>query len=79
MATPNAKPTKVVTGEVRLAYANLLTPRAPQPGADPKYSCVLLPKNFSTVAFFKSGRSIPRPESQADICCTLPGFCSPVS
>ena len=43
---------KVVTGEVRLSYCNLLTPRsAPpstpggQPGA-PKYSCVLLiPKN----------------------------------
>ena len=42
MASANAKPTKVVTGEVRLAYANLLTPRAPQPGADEKYSCVLL-------------------------------------
>lgn len=41
MAAPQ-KPTKVVTGEVRLAYANLLTPRASFEGQDPKYSAVLL-------------------------------------
>lgn len=34
--------TKVLTGEVRLSYANLTTPRAAQPGADPKYSVTLL-------------------------------------
>lgn len=37
---------KVTTGEVRLSYCNLITPRSPQEGAAPKYSCVLLiPKN----------------------------------
>ena len=35
-------PTKVLTGEVRISYANLITPRAAQPGADPKYSVTLL-------------------------------------
>ena len=39
MATPE---TKVVTGEVRLAYANLLVPRSPAPNAEPKFSTVLL-------------------------------------
>lgn len=33
---------KVVTGDVRLSYVNLVTPRSPQEGAPPKYSCVLL-------------------------------------
>lgn len=34
-------PTKVLTGEVRLSYANLTAPRAQQ-GGDPKYSVTLL-------------------------------------
>lgn len=34
--------TKVLTGEVRLSYANLSTPRAPQQGGDAKYSVTLL-------------------------------------
>lgn len=34
--------TKVLTGEVRLSYVNLITPRAAQPNADPKYSVTLL-------------------------------------
>lgn len=34
--------TKVLTGEVRLSYANLTTPRAAQPNAEPKYSVTLL-------------------------------------
>lgn len=33
---------KVLTGEVRLSYANLLQPRTPQGGGDPKYSVTLL-------------------------------------
>lgn len=36
----------IVTGKVRLSYANLLEPRAPQGGGDPKYSAtLLLPKS----------------------------------
>lgn len=34
--------TKVLTGEVRLSYVNLTTPRAPQLGGEPKYSVTLL-------------------------------------
>lgn len=34
--------TKVLTGEVRLSYAALTTPRAPQQGGEPKYSVTLL-------------------------------------
>lgn len=34
--------TKVLTGEVRLSYVNLITPRAAQPNAEPKYSVTLL-------------------------------------
>ena len=34
--------TKVLTGEVRLSYANLITPRAAQQGGEPKYSVTLL-------------------------------------
>jgi len=33
---------KVLTGKVRLSYAALTTPRAPQQGGDPKYSVTLL-------------------------------------
>lgn len=35
-------PMKVLTGEVRLSYANLTTPRAAQQGQEPKYSVTLL-------------------------------------
>lgn len=40
----NNNPTKVLTGEVRLSYANLVTPRAStyDPSAAPKYSVTLL-------------------------------------
>lgn len=34
--------TKVLTGEVRLSYCNLTSPRAAQQGGDPKYSVTLL-------------------------------------
>lgn len=34
--------TKVLTGEVRLSYVNLTTPRAAQQGQEPKYSATLL-------------------------------------
>lgn len=44
--------TKVLTGEVRLSYANLTAPRAPQQGGEPKYSVtILIPKtDTKTVA-----------------------------
>ena len=35
-------PLKVLTGEVRLSYCNLTTPRAAQQGGEPKYSVTLL-------------------------------------
>lgn len=35
-------PVKVLTGEVRLSYCNLTTPRAAQQGGEPKYSVTLL-------------------------------------
>lgn len=35
-------PTKVLTDEVRISYANLTTPRATQQGGEPKYSVTLL-------------------------------------
>lgn len=35
-------PTKVLTGEVRLSYANLTAPRASQQGGEPKYGVTLL-------------------------------------
>ena len=41
-------PTKVLTGEVRISYANLITPKASQQGGEPKYSVTLLiPKTDS--------------------------------
>lgn len=44
--------TKVLTGEVRLSYVNLITPRAAQQGGDPKYSVTLLipKKDAATIA-----------------------------
>ena len=45
MANQKANPTKVITEEVRLSYANLFTPRAGKPGDEEKYSvCLLIPK-----------------------------------
>ncbi|RKO63236.1 DUF2815 family protein [Caldibacillus debilis] len=42
----NQNPTRVVTGEVRFSYVNLLKPRAPQFGGEPKFSVtILLPKS----------------------------------
>ncbi len=43
-------PLKVITGRVRLSYVNLFTPRASEPGQDPKYSTtILIPKSdFAT-------------------------------
>lgn len=38
--------TNVTTGEVRLSFVNLFTPRAQQPGQEPKYSTtILIPKH----------------------------------
>lgn len=46
MTANNVNPTRVVTGEVRFSFVNLLKPRAAQPGAEEKYSVViLLPKS----------------------------------
>jgi hypothetical protein len=48
--------TKVITGKVRLSYANLFKPRAQEAGQEPKYSvCVLIPKSDKeTVAKVKA-------------------------
>ena len=40
--TNQGNPTRVVTGEVRLSYVNLLKPRESQFGGEPKYSVTLL-------------------------------------
>ena len=46
MSNNNQMPTRVVTGEVRFSFANLLKPRAMQQGGEEKYSTViLLPKS----------------------------------
>lgn len=48
----NNNPTRVLTGEVRISYANLVTPRANNgdPNAAPKYSATLLiPKSDEAV------------------------------
>lgn len=43
--TTQIESTSVTTGEVRLSYVNLFTPRANNPGEEPKYSLtVLIPK-----------------------------------
>ncbi|KUF30001.1 hypothetical protein AK833_18045 [Lysinibacillus sp. F5] len=46
----NQNPTRVVTGEVRLSYVNLLRPRENQYGGEPKFSTtILVPKSdFAT-------------------------------
>lgn len=42
----NQNPTRVVTGEVRFSYVNLLKPRESQYGGEPKYSVtILVPKS----------------------------------
>ncbi|MGI4199095.1 DUF2815 family protein, partial [Klebsiella pneumoniae] len=42
----NQNPTRVVTGEVRFSYVNLLKPRASQLGGEEKYSVtILVPKS----------------------------------
>lgn len=42
----NEQSTNVTTGEVRLSFVNLFTPRANQPGQEPKYSTtILIPKS----------------------------------
>jgi hypothetical protein len=43
---PKTSNTKVVTGKIRLSYANIFQPRAIAEGQEPKYSlCVLIPKS----------------------------------
>lgn len=44
-------PCKVLTGEVRLSYANLTTPKAPSGGGDPVYSCTLLIPKTDTATY----------------------------
>jgi len=44
-------PTKVLTGEVRLSYANLTAPRAIQQGAEEKYSVTLLIPKSDTATY----------------------------
>lgn len=46
-------PMKVLTGEVRLSYANLTTPRAAKPGGEAKYSVTLLIPKSDTQLFPK--------------------------
>lgn len=50
LMTNQAQPTRVVTGEVRFSYVNLLKPRASQQGGEEKYSVtILIPKSdFAT-------------------------------
>ena len=45
-------PVKVLTGEVRLSYLTVITPRAAQPGEEPKYSVrLMIPKtDYATKA-----------------------------
>lgn len=50
--------TKVLTGEVRLSYANLTTPRAPQQGGEPKYSVTLLIPKTDTATIADINASI---------------------
>lgn len=44
-------PTKVLTGEVRLSYANLTAPRAAQQGGDSKYGVTLLIPKTDTATY----------------------------
>lgn len=49
----NNSPTRVLTGEVRLSYVNLVAPRVNtnSPGADPKYSVTLLIPKADTAVY----------------------------
>lgn len=44
-------PTKVLTGEVRLSYANLTAPKVSQQGGDPKYGVTLLIPKTDTATY----------------------------
>lgn len=49
--------TKVLTGEVRLSYVNLITPRTNNPGGTPKYSVqLLIPKTDTATVSDIAGR-----------------------
>lgn len=50
--------TKVLTGEVRLSYANLTAPRAPQQGSEAKYSVTLLIPKTDTATIANINESI---------------------
>ena len=50
--------TKVLTGEVRLSYVNLITPRASQQGGEPKYSVALLIPKTDTATIANINASI---------------------
>lgn len=72
-----AASTKVITGDVRLSYANLLTPRRPNEKADPKYSVVLLiPKNTAdgkaTLAKIKAAQDAAAEEGKAKLGGKIP-------
>ena len=61
-------PTKVLTGEVRLSYANLNAPRAPQGGGEPKYAATLLiPKSdTATIENIKASIEAAAQAAQAE-------------
>lgn len=67
---------KVVTGDVRLSYANLLTPRRANENADPKYSAVLLiPKTAEgkkTIAAIKRAQDAALEEGKGKFGGKLP-------
>jgi len=58
-------PTKVLTGEVRLSYANLTQPRAPQQGGEAKYSVTLLIPKSDTATYENIVASIEAAASDA--------------
>lgn len=57
--------TKVLTGEVRLSYANLTEPRAQSPGAAPKYSVSLLIPKTDTATIENIRASIEAAAAEA--------------
>lgn len=74
-------PTKVVTGKVRLSYANLFTPRAAMPGQEEKYSlCVLIPKtDKATIEKVKAAIEAAKQEGAAKFGGKVPaGLKSPL-
>lgn len=50
--------TKILTGEVRLSYVNLVQPKASEDGATPKYSTVLLIPKSDTATLQKIKKAI---------------------